>query len=72
MVNPICLEQLVIPPAYQTYLQSEEREEQFLLDDSGVYEESGRQQSLSRVLNFLFFNFRDTDFWLGFLCWMGA
>ena len=54
MVNPICLEQLVIPPAYQTYVRSEGREEQFLLDDSGVYEESGRQKSLFSVLNFQF------------------
>jgi hypothetical protein len=46
LANPISLDQLVIPPEYQMYVRSEGREEQFLLDDSGIYEESGRQQSI--------------------------
>nr|CAD2154460.1 unnamed protein product [Meloidogyne enterolobii] len=46
LANPISLDQLVIPQEYQIYVRSEGREEQFLLDDSGVYEENGHQHRI--------------------------
>lgn len=46
---PQTLAQLEIPDAYCVYVRGPEMEEQFLLADSGVYQESGRDQRLNKV-----------------------
>ena len=43
---PPNFEELEIPPIYQIYMRTEKQGEQFLIADSGVYLESGRQQRL--------------------------
>jgi hypothetical protein len=44
---PLTLDELQIPPNYQIYLRTEEQAENFLIADSGIYFESGRQQVYS-------------------------
>ncbi|KAL7073059.1 hypothetical protein ACQ4LE_008166 [Meloidogyne hapla] len=43
---PLSLELLQLPHNYQIYKRTEEQEEQFLLADSGIYFEGGRQQRI--------------------------
>ena len=48
---PLNLEELEIPPNYQIYMRTEEQGERFLIADSGVYPESGRQQRFILIFN---------------------
>lgn len=41
---PLNIAQLQIPESYQNYQRSEGNEEQFLLADSGIYEDNGQMQ----------------------------
>ncbi|KAL3125303.1 hypothetical protein niasHT_000056 [Heterodera trifolii] len=46
---PDRLATLILPDPFKTYARTEEQMEQFLLADSGVYQENGREQ---RILKF--------------------